>query len=108
MPQRRRNRAEWEQLVDEFETSYESAPSFARSHQLRVSTFRSWLYRIRREREQPPDHDVAFVEVVPHDVAQGVARSNVVRLELPGGCTLVLDSLPPPAYLAEISHELSE
>ena len=106
MQRRRRDRGYWEQLVDEFEQGDESAPAFAKQHQVHVATFRSWLYRIRREREQEPyEPETAFVEVVPLEPS---GRSHGVRLDLPGGFEVHLAELPPPAYLAELSRELSE
>jgi len=108
MQRQRRSREYWEQLVSEFEAGNESAPAFARRHQVHVATFRSWLYRIRREREreqEPYEPETAFVEVVPLEPS---SRSNGVRLDLPGGFELHLAELPPPAYLAELSRELSE
>jgi transposase-like protein len=106
MQRRRRSREYWEQLVDEFEQGDESAPAFARSHQVHVATFRSWLYRLRREREQEPyEPETAFVEVVP---LESKIRSNGVRLDLPGGFEVHLAELPPPSYLAELCRELSE
>lgn len=108
MQRRRRSREFWEQLVDEFEQGEESTPTFARSRQVHVATFRSWLYRIRRERAEPAGPDAAFVEVVPLGEHSGPPRSHGVRLDLPGGCAVHLDELPPPAYLAELCRELSE
>lgn len=108
MARRRRSREYWEHLVDEFEREDESAPAFARSHRVHVATFRSWLYRIRRERSEPAGPAAAFVEVVPLGEHSGPPRSHGVRLDLPGGCAVRLDELPPPAYLAELCRELSE
>ena len=65
MQRRRRSREYWERLIAEFEAGDESAPSFADTHEVHVATLRSWLYRIRREREESYDSATAFVEVVP-------------------------------------------
>ena len=106
MPQRRRSREYWEQLVDEFEGGDESAPVFARRHRVHVATFRSWLYRVRREREQAPHTpETAFIEVVPLEPPH---RTHGIRLDLPGRFELHLDELPPPSYLAELCRELAE
>jgi hypothetical protein len=106
MPRRRHDHEYWEQLVDEFEQGDDSAPAFARAHRVRVATFRSWLYRLRREREQAQDRtESAFVEVVPVETP---FRSNGVSLGLPGGLEVHLAELPPPSYLAELCRELSE
>ncbi len=108
MGKRRRNREYWERLVEEFEGCDDSAPTFARSHEVHVANFRSWLYRIRREREESAAPAMAFVEVVPLRERSGSFHNNGVRLELPGGCAVHLDDLPPPTYLAELCRELSE
>jgi transposase-like protein len=108
MQRRRRSREYWERLVAEFESSDESAPSFADSHQVHVATLRSWLYRIRRECEESYDPATAFVEVIQVAEQSDRIRSNGVRLDLPGGAEVYLDKLPPPSYLAELCRELSE
>ena len=108
MQRRRRSREYWEQLVDEFEHGEENTPAFARSRHVHLATFRSWLYRIRRERAEPAGPDAAFVEVVPLREPSGSLRSHGVRLDLPAGCAVHLDELPPPAYLAELCRELNE
>jgi len=49
---------------------------------------------------------MSFVEVVPVEDHAGSAQSYGVRLDLPGGCALILDELPPPAYLGDLCREL--
>lgn len=51
MPGIRRDRAEWEQIIGELESSGERQGEFARKRGLSIYSLRDWLYRIRRERQ---------------------------------------------------------
>jgi transposase-like protein len=108
MERRRHSREYWERLVELFEQGDETTTTFANAHRVRVSTFRSWLYRIRREREEAVPPAMAFVEVVPLDPPADPVPGSCVWLELPGGCAVHLAELPAPEYLAALSRELSQ
>jgi hypothetical protein len=45
----RQGRAAWEETVEEFERSGDSHEEFCARRDLTIGTFRSWLYRLRRE-----------------------------------------------------------
>lgn len=47
-----RSRAEWAEIVDEFERSSESHLEFCAVRDLNVGSFRNWLYRLRSGRRQ--------------------------------------------------------
>jgi hypothetical protein len=48
----RRSRAEWVQIVEQFERSGQSHEAFCAQHRLNVGSFRGWLYRLRSGSER--------------------------------------------------------
>lgn len=96
----RKSRSEWTRLVAAYERHGGDQRAFVESHGVNLESFRSWLYRLRRERtaESPrllPVHITpgpaggAFIEVgvagvvlrVPLDVSPELAARWVVCLE---------------------------
>jgi hypothetical protein len=49
MAKRRQGRGFWAKLVSEFESSDERHAAFASRRGVRLTTFRAWLYRLRRQ-----------------------------------------------------------
>ena len=108
----------WTDMVGRFEDSGLTQPAFARKHGLKLGTFRSWIYRLRRERKalrtppvQPP---ASFVEVeVPADFSPSrpVTRSWSVGLpalvlRFTDDVELRFTELPSPEYIAALSAAL--
>ena len=97
-----RNRRFWRPLVEKFESSEGlTQKEFAQHHGLKVTTFRYWLYQLRKEKSQDGEKPVPVrfveLEVEPPDVA-GV--NAVVDL---GAVQMHLDTLPDPRWLAELA-----
>jgi hypothetical protein len=46
----RRSRSEWEKIVAEYEASDEQHVEFCARRRVSLHSFRTWLYRLRRER----------------------------------------------------------
>lgn len=46
----KKERREWVRLVDQFERSNLDQRSFAKRRKIKLGTFQSWLYRLRREK----------------------------------------------------------
>lgn len=101
-----RGRAFWSPLVAEYEASPCAHEEFAARRGVHVATFRSWLYRLRRERmprAAPADSSVTgprpvaarFVELS----ASPTRRPCVVRV---GDAEIEFAELPPAGYLADL------
>lgn len=98
----RRTREQWRELVEKFEGTGLAHQAFAERYGVEVGTFRSWLYRFRRERGV---ESFGFAEVV---LAEAPSRGAVRgwRLELPGDVAVHLDATPDPRWLAELCTAL--
>lgn len=103
MPAARRGRPFWSRLIAQYEKRPVAHEEFAAEHDVRVATFRAWLYRLRREgTSTTPDAPIAarFVEVTAH----GAAVACRVRA---GESVFEFGELPPPAYIAELARSLA-
>ena len=101
----REGRTFWTGLVEEFErTEGLSQLQFARLHGVKCSTFRHWLYTLRKERrsEQGEMVPVRFVEITPRELPGTLPKPSAAIVEL-GGLRLILETLPDPAWLAELA-----
>jgi hypothetical protein len=100
----RRGRQFWEQEIGRFEGSGLRHDEFCRQRGLRLTSFRSWLYRLREEATSTPASPTAslarFVEVV-ETVPSGSSVGCVLRV---GTLELELGSLPSAAYVAELAR----
>jgi hypothetical protein len=100
----RRGRQFWEQEIGRFEGSGLRHAEFCRQRGLRLTSFRSWLYRLREEAAGTSAVAAAslarFVEVVEATPA-GSPVGCVLRL---GGLEVQLASLPSAEYLAELAR----
>ena len=90
------------ELVEEFERAGLTQRDFAALHGVNVGTFRSWLYKLRREGR--PAAGLTEVSVVSAEVESEAA----CRLELPGGMVVSFSSAPSPYWLADLSSALVE
>jgi hypothetical protein len=90
----RQGRSYWLGAVREFDKSKLSQEEFCEAHGLTLGTFRSWLYRVRRERREHMSAAPKFVEVVPSNSSSSHACAVVV-----GHAELRIAQLPDAAFL---------
>ena len=93
-------RSEWARIVAAFEKSDQSQPDFCAARRLNLMTFRSWLYRIRRENGGPKPK---LVELVPPAV-----RGDVECSVRAGNTEIRFASLPEAEYLATLLRALDD
>ncbi len=96
---RRRTRDERLALLDDYARSGMTQQAFADSRELKVGTFRSWLYGERRRDGDSPA-ELRFVEV---DMIGGVGRPGF-RVHIGELISVDFPELPPPAYLVELAR----
>lgn len=100
----RRGRQFWEQEIGRFEGSGLRHEEFCRQRGLRLTSFRSWLYRLREEDASRPAMPAAplarFVEVV-EATPSGSPVGCLLRV---GGVELQLTLLPSAAYVVELAR----
>ena len=79
----KKERREWVRLVDQFERSNLDQRSFAKRHKIKLGTFQSWLYRLRREKRntRAKKGEVRLVRVE----AKGGGDVNRIRVSPDGG-----------------------
>ena len=109
----RTTREQREAILDAFETGALSGPEFAQVHGINYQTFATWRQKRRRlrgdydETKSPVKSsamELTLAEVVlenppPVESKQG---NNGLRVELPGGATLVIDDAGQAAMAAEL------
>jgi hypothetical protein len=95
-----RGRAYWAPLVEAYHSHPEvSQREFCRRRGISYRNFGRWLRKLRAERDQPGSVERRFVEIeLP---AQPTAP--LVRVQL-GRVTVDFETLPPPAWIAELAH----
>jgi len=110
----RRGRAFWMDIIADFERSPCTHAEFVERHDLTLSAFRSWLYRLREEGtswdgaaeeefNEAADDEAHFVEVVAAE-AQGLLA---VACTIEAGPVRIHFREPPtPAYVAELLREV--
>ena len=105
MPQTHRTRKYWTSLVEQFEQSGKSRDEFAKAHDIRPTNFYYWLYKLRREKKEPAKkkQPAKFVEIK----VKPTPPVTSIRLELPGGATMIFENQPSPDYLATIIKSLT-
>lgn len=97
----------WVTIIDEFERSELTQERFARQRGLSVTTLRSWIYKLRRERN-------ASVSLVPVRVvastapaARGpAAAGGEIEIELTTGVRLRLSTAVDLDYVAALAQRL--
>lgn len=101
MARQRWRRERWISVVDEFEQSGMTQREFARQRRIKLSTLRSWIYKLRRGEEY--EEPLRFVELT------GTAPvAHAVAVGWPGGPQAVFNELPEAAYLAALLRSLME
>lgn len=95
-----RGRAYWAPVIAEFEQTNERQPGFCQRRELKLCSFRQWLYKIRREAGRQEGERTSFVPLV-------AAKSPVTSSA--GACRVMFNGVevsfaerPPGAYLAEL------
>ena len=97
---KKRSRAEWTKLVEEWHAGDLSQKAFARRKGIAPATLSWWAYRLRREaREQGALVPVDVVEDAP-------AGTGEFRLELAGGRTVVVPASFEAAALRRLVSAL--
>ena len=94
-----RGRVYWSKLVSEYEeTGATNDQAFAESRGINRATFRAWMYRLRREREEGVEEVPRFLEVVGNAGGK-VEPAVVLRC---GSMKLEFGQLPDAEYLGEL------
>ena len=115
MRRKRRSRGEWAELVAEQEALGMSAPAFAASRGLSVSTLRWWRWKLGQGADLASGDAVdggRLLEVrltasgAPGWDVDDESEEDAVYLSLPGGVELELPETPSPRWLAALCHAL--
>jgi hypothetical protein len=96
----RLGRGHWQRVVSKFEESGLTQAAFCEAHGLTLGAFRSWLYRLRRERGSARP---AFVEVTTSKESL-TQQACVIRI---AGAELRFESLPDAQYLGALLRAAS-
>jgi len=99
----RRTRQEWFSLIDSFEISGLTHSQFCQSRQLSVHSFRAWLYRIRKLKEQTELPQ--FLPVLFEEQPEENSIPSTLQLEI-GDLFFTFSNLPEPQYLAQLLAHL--
>lgn len=105
----KRSRSFWEGLIAEFEAGPPvTHREFCLARQVRLSRFRHWLYRVRREQRDNLVHaeGVRFIELVEAPTpTPSPTPSEPIRVCV-GGLVIETQSLPSPEWIAEVTRRL--
>ena len=94
-----RKAAEWAQLIAEFEQGDVSVAEFCQARELKLGTFRMWMYRARKQ-SRAKSGKPSFSEVA--SVARRDPRGSGACTIRTGNVEVEFDTLPAPEYLAAI------
>jgi len=105
----------WTRVIEEYESR---APEqthwdFVEEWGLKLTTFRSWLYRLRRERETVGDElalvpiEVTGVDQTDVDVGGSAGEFSPVDAAFPGGMVVRFHAGTDPGYMAELLSSVS-
>ncbi len=105
---RGRGRAFWTKLVAELGGSGLKHAEFAKQRGVRLSSLRTWIYRLRREQRREPR--ILPVRVVrssaPTARWQGNVADAAIEAELPTGLRLRFPATTDPALMADLLRRL--
>jgi hypothetical protein len=107
MARLREGRAFWAKLVEKFEGSGERHEAYAARHGVPLTTFRTWLYRLRWERKGSAKR--RGLRVLPVRVVEQAgpgAASASVTIEIAGGVTMRVSQGSEPQYVAALVSAL--
>jgi transposase-like protein len=97
----------WINVVDEFERSGLTQERFAQQRGVPVATLRSWLYRLRRERQASVSLVPVRVVASTAPVARGAtAVGGELEIELKTGVRLRLSTAVDLDYVAALAQRL--
>jgi hypothetical protein len=104
----RRSRAEWAQIIEQFEHSGQSHEGFCGEERLNVGSFRGWLYRLRREAVRGKVARSA-TRLLPVRVAavEAIRDERFVEVVV-GGAVVRVPGGFDPAYVAELVAQLRD
>jgi len=102
MYSRRRTEDEWRELVANFDASGLTQEVFARKKGLKVGTFRSWVYKIRRASKEP-----RFVELVKSTASAEEKHASRTTL-LVGDVRVEFSERPEAEYVLALLRGLDE
>lgn len=107
---RGRGRAFWTRLVAELGASGLRHAEFAKQRGVSRSSLRSWLYRLRRERQKARQPRILPVRVVgstaPTARWEGGTGGAAIEAELPTGVRLRFPMGTDPAVIADLLRRL--
>ena len=98
-------RNKWLSFIRLFQSSSLSLNDFARQQGLNSNTFRNYYYRLRH---QCQDNDLEFLPVCLEPSPTPEQSTTTITVRLSQQVTVILESLPPPGYLAELVAALEE
>lgn len=97
--QEKKGRIFWVQLIAEFEASEGiSHPKFCALHGVKFGTFRGWLYKLRKEKQEATT-PTRFVEVEVPPEKRPSGGSAILEW---GEFRLCMQEAPNPAWVAEV------
>ncbi len=105
---RGRGRAHWTSLVAELGASGLKHAEFAKKRGVSLASLRTWLYRLRREKQRQPR--ILPVRVVrstaPLARGRDDAGADAIEAELPTGVRLRFPAATDPALIADLLRRL--
>jgi hypothetical protein len=97
----------WITTVDDFERSELTQEGFARQRGIPVTTLRTWIYKLRRERKASVSLVPVRVVASPAPTARGAAAVGVeIEIELKTGVRLRLSTAADLDYVAALAQRL--
>lgn len=96
---RRRSKQQWRELIEEFEGSGLSQQEYTQQKEIRLGTFRSWFYTLRKGDDKP-----RFIEVVA-TAATKVVQPPIVTVAI-GDAHIDFGAYPSADYLAQLLRNL--
>jgi hypothetical protein len=101
-----RSREQWAKIVEQFEHNGETHEAFCARLHLPVWSFRSWLYRLRRESSQGKVAHSA-TRLLPVRLGSSDVGQDETVVEVVVGDTVIrLRGMVAPAYVAELLAQL--
>lgn len=100
----RRRRAQWVELMAQYESSGMSHEAFCGCHGLKLSTFKSWRYMLNKESRV--QGETSEIKMLPVSAATAVTSKSFLRFCFPNGLELKINVGTPPAYVASLIQAL--
>jgi hypothetical protein len=96
----------WVTTVDEFERSKLTQEGFARQRGIAVTTLRTWIYKLRRERKARVSWVPVRVVASTAPAARGPAAGGEIEIELKTGVRLRLSTSVDLDYVTALAQRL--